>query len=75
MGEEETGLCRIIHRCLFGTGLKAPEGEGKGLNAFYFSLLSPFGPELLPSCDHSGCGPGHGQNLGETPAVAQDKWQ
>lgn len=25
---EETGVCGIIRGCLFGKGLKAPEGEG-----------------------------------------------
>lgn len=55
--------------CWFGKGLRAPEGVGKEDKCILFvsALLPwPWAAELLPSCDHSACAPGHGWNLGKS---------
>lgn len=76
--EEQTGLCRIICGCLFGKGLEAPGGEGKGDKCILFVSALPFGPELLsswPAVITVVVPQGMARIWGQTPAVAQDKLQ
>lgn len=64
--------------CLFGKGLRAPGGAGKGINVFYLSLLSSFGPGLWRSCPAVttvAVPRGMGTIWGKAPAVAEDKLQ
>lgn len=67
----------FVSACL-GKAWKLQKVKGRGINAFYLSLLSPFGPELLSSCPAVitvAVPQGMARIWGETPAAAQDKWQ
>lgn len=67
----------FVGACL-GKAWKLQKVKGRGINAFYLSLLSPFGPELLSSCPAVitvAVPQAMAKIWGKTPAAAQDKWQ